>query len=1122
MALNNTPSSPVGDYEQEDRTYDDIDLVYARGNLPIVGAGLKKEDQRHKYEDVDLEFGGVNVMLGSMLQRTTPPELPAGHPTLEKREKERSVRKKEEEGHKYVDVDLEYGIGNVFLGSGFQRAAPPDLPPRNPAQGGKQEVQRGTPPELPPGHPTVQEKHKERKGNKKEEESHQYVDVDLEYGFGNVILGSGFHRAAPPDLPPRNSNQTAKEKKQAEGKPEEERHQYVDADLEYGFGNVIPGSGFQRDTPPELPPGHPTRGEKEQKKAGRKDKEEDHQKEDTAEEEHTKDVDVEHVSGQGSGAAAAETPTRHIDMGDHVIVWPEQKEGSEQQNKPEETTGDEEGDGRSFAAKARGKFRCSECDQYIPEGSSWSKTGLNPMCSKDPPEPFTQAFPVRKGLSEGLRRIFAAHGIKTCFRPTRTLRNILVAPKDKTSKESKCGVVYHIQCQGQTSKGPLSLDKIRILDSEPDIFARGIKEAIYIRALQPSLNRDGGATDFLQPMTHCSRSHVCYLRDVTEAVDYRAMEMFNQMKQAGRKKKEDDHTNEDTAEEDHTQDVDVEHVSGLGSGAAAADTTTGNLDMGDPHVIVWPEQEEGSEQQNKPEETTAEGGGDGRSFAAKARGPLVVFALAGDVCGVVLESRWETKAAELQRYADENNTRKFFAGLKAIYGSSYNAMAPVRSADGTLLTEKSEITERWRKHFSQLLNRPSNIDQQAIQDMPQRPLMTFLDDPPSQEEIQKAIKQLQGGKAPGPDGIPPEILKVGGEVVTARLTELLQMFWEKGSVPQDFKDANIIHLYKNKVDRVSCDNHRGISLLSAAGKVMARIVLNRITQHLLDDESQCGFRSNRGNIDMIFTLRQIQEKCREQNQNLYILFVDLTKAFDTVSREGLWCILSKLGCPSKFVSIIRSFHDGMMARVVGNGTVSDPFPITNGVKQGCVMAPTLFSLMFATMLFKALSATDAGITVRYRCDGRVFDLRRLKAKTKVLEALVRDFLFADDCALAVLSEPDLQELASCLSTARLSLPAPHIVIEGTELNNVESFTYLGSTLTSSCSMDNKVSNRIAKTGASFGRLWTRLWGERGIRLQTKLAVYKTIRQLSLPTPAPTSYAQYAEVPVPQHLGCDHT
>ncbi|XP_072178194.1 craniofacial development protein 2-like [Diadema setosum] len=81
---------------------------------------------------------------------------------------------------------------------------------------------------------------------------------------------------------------------------------------------------------------------------------------------------------------------------------------------------------------------------------------------------------------------------------------------------------------------------------------------------------------------------------------------------------------------------------------------------------------------------------------------------------------WENKAAELQQYADEHNSKKFFASLKDVYGSTPNAMAPVRSANGTLLTEKSNIIQRWSEHFSQLLNRPSQIDQQAIQDMPQR------------------------------------------------------------------------------------------------------------------------------------------------------------------------------------------------------------------------------------------------------------------------------------------------------------------------------------------------------------------------------------------------------------------
>ena len=70
-------------------------------------------------------------------------------------------------------------------------------------------------------------------------------------------------------------------------------------------------------------------------------------------------------------------------------------------------------------------------------------------------------------------------------------------------------------------------------------------------------------------------------------------------------------------------------------------------------------------------------------------------------------------------------------------------------------------------------------------------------------------------------------------------------------------------------------------------------------------------------------------------------FVDLTKVFDTVSREGLWKIMAKFGCPTKFIAMVRQFHDGMLARVQNDDEFSDPFPVTNGVKQGCVLVPTV-------------------------------------------------------------------------------------------------------------------------------------------------------------------------------------
>ena len=91
--------------------------------------------------------------------------------------------------------------------------------------------------------------------------------------------------------------------------------------------------------------------------------------------------------------------------------------------------------------------------------------------------------------------------------------------------------------------------------------------------------------------------------------------------------------------------------------------------------------------------------------------------------------------------------------------------------------------------------------------------------------------------------------------------------------------------------------------------------------------------------------------------------------------------MAKFGCPPRF--IVRQFHDSMQARVQNDGEFSEPFEVTNGVKQGCVMAPTLFSMMFSTMLMVAFHDSDAGFPSRCRFDGNIFNLRKLQAKTKV-------------------------------------------------------------------------------------------------------------------------------------------
>ena len=93
------------------------------------------------------------------------------------------------------------------------------------------------------------------------------------------------------------------------------------------------------------------------------------------------------------------------------------------------------------------------------------------------------------------------------------------------------------------------------------------------------------------------------------------------------------------------------------------------------------------------------------------------------------------------------------------------------------------------------------------------------------------------------------------------------------------------------------------------------------------------------------------------------------QTFDTVSREGLWKIMAKFGCPAKVKAMVRQFHDGMLARVQNDGEFSDPFPVTYGVKQGCVLASTLFNIMLSAMLTDAFQNGNKDISISIALTG---------------------------------------------------------------------------------------------------------------------------------------------------------
>ena len=478
---------------------------------------------------------------------------------------------------------------------------------------------------------------------------------------------------------------------------------------------------------------------------------------------------------------------------------------------------------------------------------------------------------------------------------------------------------------------------------------------------------------------------------------------------------------------------------------------------------------------------------------------------------------WRGRAAVLQEAADSRNYKTFYQELKAVHGPQYKASPTVKSKDGVLLTEPSQVLDRWAEHFKGVLNQDSQFDESVLLEFPQLDINPSLDALPTLEEVTLSIKQLTSGKAPGADGIPPDIFKHGGTCIAEELLRLFTLIWEEGKVPQDFRDADLVHLYKNKGDSKCCDNHRGISLLCIVGKIFARLQLNRLSDHIynmgLIPESQCGFRPGRGTVDMVFSLRQIQEKCRLYSVDLYLLFIDLTKAFDTINRPGLWAILEKIGCPKRFIGLIRSFHDGMYVTVREGTDRSKPFEVTSGTKQGCVLAPTLFSIFFSVMLHVAFHDATDGVDIHTRLDRLLGTMKssHFTAPTKIQLYTIRDLLFADDCALAACSQEALQRLCdrfaaaarrfgltiSLKKTESLYQPAlgnvyvpPAIAIEGKKLNAVEDFKYLGSIISNSASIDAEINARIAKATSAFARLTKRLWRNKDIRLSTKVSVYK--------------------------------
>ena len=151
------------------------------------------------------------------------------------------------------------------------------------------------------------------------------------------------------------------------------------------------------------------------------------------------------------------------------------------------------------------------------------------------------------------------------------------------------------------------------------------------------------------------------------------------------------------------------------------------------------------------------------------------------------------EAAQIQSYANINDTHNFYEALIGVHGPRRFSLHPVRSTYGVLIKNKELILERWAEYLQNLLNKVHTTDPGFLDDLP---IIPNLDDPPFFDEVEMAILNLKDNKTVGPDNIPAEVIKFGGCALHRMLLNFIIDCWSAKCLPQQWKHANIILEYK--------------------------------------------------------------------------------------------------------------------------------------------------------------------------------------------------------------------------------------------------------------------------------------------------------------------------------------
>ena len=462
----------------------------------------------------------------------------------------------------------------------------------------------------------------------------------------------------------------------------------------------------------------------------------------------------------------------------------------------------------------------------------------------------------------------------------------------------------------------------------------------------------------------------------------------------------------------------------------------------------------------------------------------------------------EAEEARVRGICDQVSSNLFtcgsgpaFRAIKILSGKHrQHPPSCVLSEDGSPL-EGPEALNRVARYFEGLLTaEPPATEVDWASETVATPDPAINIDPPTILEVTTALSQIKSGRAPGVCEIPVELLSAGGKTVTRDLAAVFQKIWTSLDIPSDWRRSVIVPIFKRKGDPRDCGNYRGISLLSVPGKVFARVLLNRIREHLIAHQrtEQSGFTPKKSTVDRILALRVLIERRREFRRPFLGAYVDFKKAFDSVHRATLWELLRLRGVPNEILSLIRALYTDTESAVRWGGGTSDFFPVTAGVRQGCVLAPSLFGACMDRVMEGAVGRGFSGVSFgneRFTdldfADDAVIFAETMGELTVFLDALARE---SEGLGLRVSwAKTKIQQF---LHTVDQLCSAAHCGEEEVEVVTV--FPYLGSRISSDGSVSAEVDRRIGLAWGAMSSIGEKVWASRHLSRRTKVEVFKRL------------------------------